>query len=78
MGWGELSLGDISSVLAIKLSVRVLCLLFDDWEIFLSYLVSLVGSGGSNLALLTRGKLSQIAVVVTLPKWVNLLAAVPR
>lgn len=32
-----------------------------------AYLVSLVGSGSSNLALLTGSKLSQVAVVITLP-----------
>jgi hypothetical protein len=32
-----------------------------------SYLVSLVSSGGSSLALLARGELGEVAVVVTLP-----------
>lgn len=36
------------------------------WSI--SYLVGLMGSGGGGLALLTGGKLSEVTVVVTLPK----------
>lgn len=36
-------------------------------ETRLTYLVGFVGSGGSNLALLPRGELSKVAVVVTLP-----------
>jgi hypothetical protein len=32
-----------------------------------SYLVGLVGGGGSDLTLLTRSKLGQVTVVVTLP-----------
>lgn len=37
-------------------------------EIKITYLVGLVGSGGSNLALLPGGELSEVAVVVTLPE----------
>ena len=33
----------------------------------LSYLVGLVSSGSSDLALLTRGELSEVTVVVALP-----------
>lgn len=36
-------------------------------ETKIAYLVGLVGSGGSNLALLPGGELGEIAVVVTLP-----------
>ena len=37
-----------------------------------AYLVGLVGSGGSDLALLARGELGEITVVVTLPaSWRN-------
>jgi hypothetical protein len=32
-----------------------------------SYLVGIVGSSGGNLALLARGELSEVTVVVTLP-----------
>lgn len=36
-----------------------------------SYLVSLVGGRGSELALLARGELGEVSVIVTLPVWAD-------
>jgi hypothetical protein len=42
-----------------------------------TYLVSLVGSGGSSLALLTGSELGKVAMVITLPKS-RTLASLPH
>lgn len=63
VGWGQLGLGDVGSVL------RGRGLATPEGSVwYTTDLVSLVGSSGSNLALLARSKLSQVAVVVTLPR----------
>lgn len=62
VGWGKLGLGNIGSVLKGK-DVRMIR---SKSEVNTN-LVSLVGSSGSNLALLARSKFSQVAVVITLP-----------
>jgi hypothetical protein len=63
VGWGQLSLGDVGGILgrACQRSRRKSIL-------HMTNLVSLVGSSGSNLALLAGSELSEIAVVVTLPR----------
>ena len=58
----QLSLSDIGGIL---LCVRH-CRSKYDGEL-LAYLVGLVSGSGSSLALIARGELSQISVVVTLP-----------
>jgi hypothetical protein len=62
VGWGQLGLSNIGGVLgSINGDVDGVCSIS-------TYLVGLVGGSGSNLALLAGSKLSQVAVVVTLPK----------
>ena len=62
MGWGELGLCNIGSVLNTLVSNHI-----ESTDIENTYFVSFVSSSGGNLALLTGGKLSQVAVVITLP-----------
>lgn len=69
VGRGELSLGDVGGILRVRLSA------WCPWGAEEqsgegggeTNLVGVVGSGGGNLALLARGKLGEVAVVVTLP-----------
>ena len=60
---GELGLGDVGGVLGIEL-VRTVCYAV---TFRYAYLVGVVGSGGSGLALLARGELREVAVVISLP-----------
>lgn len=60
VGGGKVSLSDIGSVLRWSAS----CAARSTNE---TYLVSLVGGGSSNLALVAGGKLSEIAVIIALP-----------
>ena len=70
VGGGELGLGNVGGTLrggqvsasSNRRKARAMDELLEN-----PYLVSLVGSGGSNLALLARGELGEVAVVVTLP-----------
>ena len=64
MGWGELGLRDVRGVLHHR-SVRVHIVGICQW--MCAYLVGFVRSGGRSLALLTRGELGEVAVVVALP-----------
>ena len=68
VGGCELGLGDIGG----RLVGRVSRVLFSCYAVIASYLVCLVCSGRSDLALLTGGELGKVAVVVSLP--VTLLA----
>jgi hypothetical protein len=61
VGGGELGLGNVGGVLWDMLVSDRVC---GVWEL---YLVSLVCGSGSTLALLSRGELGQVAVVITLP-----------
>lgn len=62
MCWSELSLCDIGGILVTRLD-GVLSLRGARQ----AYLVSLVGGGGSNLAFFTRGELSEVSMIVSLP-----------
>lgn len=61
MSWCELRLGNIGGILVQK-SVVV-----SQSNTKMTYLVSLVCSSGSSLALLSRCELGEVAVVITLP-----------
>lgn len=66
VGRSQLGLGDIGGALH-RVEKLVSCCKPCAIDSGNSYLVSLVGSGSGKLALLTRGELGQVAVVVALP-----------
>ena len=70
MGGGQLRLGDIGGALFVEdrcVSLVSLPPHFPRRGQDGIYLVGLVGSSGGNLALLARGELGEVTVVVTLP-----------
>jgi hypothetical protein len=64
VGWGELGLGNVGGTLYKRLVFHL------ELQLMLrfAYLVGLMGSSCSSLALLSGSELSQITVVITLPK----------
>lgn len=62
MSWGQLGLGNVSCVLWNSVSNPSAIL-----QDFHSHLVGLVSGGGSLLALVPRGELCQVAVIIALP-----------
>ena len=61
----EFGLCNVGSVLRAELDLCCLWFAFCGGQ--LSYLVGLMGSSGSNLALLSRGKFGEVSVIVALP-----------
>lgn len=71
VGRGEIGLSNIGSVLVeiVSNSVSGKKGLTSNYQ---TYLVSLVSSGSSDLALVARGELSEVAVIVALPIFISL------
>jgi hypothetical protein len=67
VGWGELGLCNVGSVLRGKRSAKLQSIMITET----TNLVGLVGSLGGLLSLIARGELSEVTVVVTLPGWLS-------